>query len=819
MIKYVVLTILLFNFSQARAAIVAGTVTNQKGEILAFASITIKGSTEGISANNKGYFAVNLNEGTYTIICRHVGYERQERTIVIAGTNDVELNFILIEQQVSLSEIVVKAGDENPAYAIIRKAVKKRKQYSQENNSYQCEVYSKGTMSLRNYPKKFMGETVDFEDGDTSKKKMIFLSETVSKISVEKPNKTKIEVISSRVSGQSNGFGFAAASFISFYENNIQISKTLNPRGFISPVADNAFYFYRYKYEGFFSEEGKLVNRIKVIPKRKYEPCFSGYINIVEDDWSIHSLELMLTKESQMDFADTLRIEQLYQMKGHEQWIPQSQVLYPAVKFFGFDAYGVFGNVYKNFNAEPLFSKNEFGSTVLKYTEGSNKKSIAYWDSIRPLPLTAEEQKDYYKKDSLELRRKNPLYLDSLDRINNKIKLNDILLTGKTFQQQSKKQSFGFSPLLTSVQFNTAEGLVLDMPLNYQKQLHDRKRLQVVPHIRYGFSSRTFLGWATIRYRDGYKYFSEFSVSGGKRVFQMNNENPIEAYQNSIATLFYKNNFMKLYAADYAKLALNKSIGAGITLAAKAEFQNRLPLVNTTSYSWSNSTKLYKPNYPAEVVDEPFVPHQASIITIDMSFQPGAKYIEFPDRKINIGSRWPVLNFQYKKGIRNLFGSDVDYDYWQLSVRDNFNMKVAGEIQYHITTGGFVNSNRVEIPDMKHFAGNRLLSAGDYLTVFQLPLYYELSNTEKIHAAFFTEYHLNGFLTNKIPGLKQLNWHLVTGAAGIKLPQKSYAECHIGVENILRFFRVDVVAGFQNGVHPQYEIRIGSKVSIANSKD
>ncbi len=803
---------------QAWAAKLSGTVTNQKGETLPFSSITIKGSAEGTSANNKGYFSIHLSPGTYTIICRHVGYQRQEKTITI-DEKDAELNFILVEQQVSLSEIVVKSGDEDPAYAIIRKAIKKRKEYSQENNSYQCEVYSKGTMSLRNYPKKFMGETVDFEDGDTSKKKMIFLSETVSRISVDKPNKTKTEVISTRVSGQSDGFGFAGASFISFYENNIQLSKALNPRGFISPIADNALYFYRYKYEGAFSEEGMLVNRIKVIPKRAYEPCFSGYINIVEDDWSIHSISLLLTKESQMDFADTLRIEQLYQMKGHEQWVPQSQVLYPAVKFFGFDAYGVFGNVYINFNSSPAFSKNDFGSTILKYAEGSNKKSVAYWDSIRPLPLTTDEQKDYHKKDSLEQQRKDPHYLDSLDRVSNKLKFNDLLLTGKTFRQQSKKQSFGFSPLLTSVQFNTVEGLVLDMPLNYQKQLGERKTIQFIPHLRYGFSSKTFYAWGTVRYRKGQNYFSDFSVSGGKRVFQLNNENPIDAYPNTISTLFYKNNFMKLYAADYAKLAVSKGVGAGVTLSGKFEFQNRQPLANTTNYSWSKSTKSYSPNYPVELTSSSFLPHQASMLTFGLNFQPGAKYIEFPDRKINIGSRWPVLNLQYKKGIKNLLGSDVDYDYWQLSVRDNLNLKVAGEIQYHVSTGGFLNADHVEIPDMKHFAGNRLINAGDFLTVFQLPQYYQFSNTEKLHAAFFSEYHLNGFLTNKIPGLKQLNWHLVTGVAALQLSNKSYAECHVGLENILRIFRVDVVAGYQQHLRPQYEIRIGTKMTISSMND
>jgi hypothetical protein len=78
-------------------------------------------------------------------------------------------------------------------------------------------------MRVRNYPNKFFGRKVDFEDGDTSKQKMLYLSETISKYSVEKPKKEKIEVISSKVSGQSGGFGLSVPQFLSFYNNNVFI--------------------------------------------------------------------------------------------------------------------------------------------------------------------------------------------------------------------------------------------------------------------------------------------------------------------------------------------------------------------------------------------------------------------------------------------------------------------------------------------------------------------------------------------------------------------------------------------------------------------
>jgi len=561
------------------AAKISGTITNEKGEPLPYSSINIKGSKEGTSANSQGVYFFQLSSGTYTIICRHVGYELQEKTITVTN-EDAQLNFALKEQTVSLGEVVVKAGAEDPAYAIIRKAIKQRKNYLNENDSYTCEVYSKGTMNLRDFPKKFMGETVDFEDGDTSKKKMIYLSETLSKLSVDKPNKLKIEVLSTRVSGQSDGFGFAGARYFSFYENNVQISNSLNPRGFVSPIAENSLHFYKFKYEGAFSEEGKLINKIKVTPKRNYEPCFSGYINIVEDEWRIHSLELTLTKQSQMNFADTVRIEQLYRQLGTNFWVIQSQLLYPAVKFFGFDAYGSFANVYRNFNTEPSFDKKYFNNTILKYETGSNKKSISYWDSIRPLALTKAEQNDYIKKDSLEQRRKDPAYLDSLDRINNKIKFNHILFSGKTINKQSKKLSIGLPGLLTAASFNTVEGLVLDAPITFRKEITERKSFSFIPHVRYGFSNRRVNAWLTARYNFGNEFLSSISVSGGKRVFQLNNDNPIDPLANTIATLFFKNNFMKLYAADYARVNFSKGLGRGITINASLQYQNRQPLEN-----------------------------------------------------------------------------------------------------------------------------------------------------------------------------------------------------------------------------------------------
>jgi hypothetical protein len=307
-----------------------GIFLTAKIEPLSFSSITIKGTIQGTTANKAGDYSIVLAEGTYTFLVQHIGYKTIERKVLV-GKADLEVNFVLDEQQYNLGTVVVKKG-EDPAYGIIRNAIKKRSYYEKENKKFETEVYIKGQLKMRDYPKKFMGKDVDFEDGDTSRRKIVFLSETVARYSVDEPRR-KVEVISTKVSGDKDAFGFSSPQIFSFYQNNISLGN-LNPRGFISPISNNAFNFYRYKFEGTFFENNQMVNRIKVIPKRKYEPLFNGHINIIEDEWRIQSVQLVLYKENQMQFVDTLMVEQLYVPLGRT-WIIKQQTISPAIKLLG----------------------------------------------------------------------------------------------------------------------------------------------------------------------------------------------------------------------------------------------------------------------------------------------------------------------------------------------------------------------------------------------------------------------------------------------------------------------------------------------------
>jgi hypothetical protein len=807
--QLLLLSMAIMALSTMRAATISGTIKDKNGNLLPFSSVLVKGTTQGASANSKGKYTLQLTTGEYTLVGQFIGFKSVEKKIKVGNTDEI-LDFELEEQQYNLKDVVVKSGGEDPAYEIIRKTIGKREEHLKENKRFQCEVYIKGQMQLRDFPKSFFGQKIDFEDGDTSKRKMLFLSETVAKYSGLEPGTQKVEVLSTKVSGRSGGFGLSDPQIISFYQNNISVGEGLNPRGFISPIASGALSYYRYKFEGTFYENGKEVSRIKVIPRRKYEPLFSGHITIIENEWRLQSVDLILLREQQMQFLDTLRIQQLYVPSGN-LWVVKNQVIYPAGKLFAFDFFGTFVQVYDKFDMNPSFKPKFFDHTVVKFYDSSNKKSAAYWDSIRPLPLLAEEQRDYKKKDSLEQARKDPHYLDSLDKKRNKITLGGIFLTGQSFSVRKRREFISFDAVISTLNYNTVEGAVVSFSPTYSRGFKERRFLRISPDIRYGITNGHLNPSVNIGYGFGKKHFQSFNIAGGKQVYQFNNAGEISQRLNTIKTLLNEYNYLKIYEANFFRASYAAEIGNGVNISASFQFQDRLPLENLPDpVKWNDvQGRSFTPNFPTEIATANMPRNQASTFGIGVTWRPGMNYIETPDSKFGIGSKYPRISAAVTKGINGLLGSDVDYTKWRIGVSDELDMKLGGKFNYNLAFSGFFDAAKTYIPDYTHYQGNQTIFASRELASFQLAPYYKYSNTAKFNIAAHAEYHLNGLLTNKIPFFKKLNWFLVAGANALHVDKSAdYAEVLIGIENILKVFRVDFVQGFENGGSRPSGIRI-----------
>ena len=775
---------------------ITGKVVSLNNEVLSFASIVIQGTPAGVSANAQGVYSIELKPGKYTLACQYIGYKKAEQEIVVEDKDQV-VNFVMQTQQYHLTDVVVHSGGVDPAYEIIRKVIQKRPAHEKELKKFLCSVYIKGDLRLRNFPSYFLGKKIDFEDGNSDKNKILLLSETLARYSFQQPNYSKLEVVSTRVSGDRDGYGLSSPQIISFYKNIVSVGQNLSPRGFISPIADNAMHFYNYAFEGSFFEEGKMISRIRVMPKRKFEPLFKGYINIIEDEWRIQSVQLLLLKDYQLQLLDSLQIDQQY-VHVNDQWLIKQQVMRPSVKLFGFDAYGSFVQVYNDFNILPIFPNNYFDNAIIQFADSANKKNKQYWDSIRPVPLQTEETKDYQDKDSLEILKNQPHYIDSLDKVRNKLTVAGLLLTGQYFSKQREQIRYNIEPLLDIVNYNTVEGTMFHLSPKIEKIFKRKEQLEINPNIRYGLGNQHLNAYITSTFTYGKNNLESFYFSAGKKVFQFNNSQPILPRTNTISTLYYEENLMKLYEATFVKMRYTKALGDAITLSVLAEYQNRFPLENTSFAKWRNfSNRDFTPNYPTEIIHENIPQHNAFITTEKIIWRPGTKYIQLPDRRISLSSKYPSMSFSFTQGWNGFLNSNVNYAKWQAIISDDLNLKLAGKFRYKILMGGFLNDRKLYLPDLYHFNGNTSFPASEYLNSYQLLSYYRLSNADKFYSSAHVEYHLNGLLTNKIPFVNKLNLFLVLGANGLYTSSnKHYYETFFSIENIFRVVRLDFIQSF-----------------------
>jgi len=269
---------------------------------------------------------------------------------------------------------------------------------------------------------------------------------------------------------------------------------------------------------------------------------------------------------------------------------------------------------------------------------------------------------------------------------------------------------------------------------------------------------------------------------------------------------------MKTYENYFGSITYRKRYENGLQFTINTLYEDRIPLNNSSNFTiYKKDSINITPNYPYEKISSQFEPHQAVILNAIVSFKPGQRYIQLPYRKVPIGSKYPTFTFSYAKGLSGILGSDVNFDKWNISVRDDKNLRLAGQFKYNLGVGGFLNSNKVYIQDYQHFNGNRSLAASEYMTSYQLASFYANSTTASTFGYGHIEHHFNGLLTNKIPLFKRLNWNLVAGSNAFYVNKNNnHVEVFAGLENILKIFRVDFVAAFENGQQGRTGIRIGA---------
>ncbi|MEK6780198.1 MAG: DUF5686 and carboxypeptidase regulatory-like domain-containing protein [Bacteroidota bacterium] len=853
---------------------IRGLIKGEGGTPLAFASIFVKQTGTGSATDLEGRYEVLLNPGTYDIIFQYLGYESVSRKVEIRESF-IEINLTLKTQVMMLQNVTIKAGKEDPAYTIMRKAIAKAKFHTQQIDSYTAKVYIKGKGKITDYP--WLAKKALEKEGIT--KDRLFIQESVSEIKYTRPNIFEEKVIAVYTTGKNktgNDGSPNAYVFGSFYEP--EIAET------VSPLSPKSFSYYRFEYLGSFKDRSYEISKIKVTPRSQGDNIFEGIIFIVEDWWSIHSLDFRTTK-----MGINFKIKQIYTPIEDKAWLPISQQFIVDGSVFGFDFEGTYLATVKDYKivlnpelqlemtvidekvqkeeakqVKQQFSKKgqqlkervesgkevtnkELKQLVKEYEKAEQKEtkepdvisdtkysvdSLAYkkdstfWTEIRPAPLDKEEVRGYQKNDSIsEVQQKK----DEGDTLRNGKKHNkkgfqiwDILLgdsygLGKTTDFRIHTPYGGF---------NTVEGFNLIYRMSFYKRWVKKdslnsnertrtSRLEISPILRYAFSREKLTGKLRIDYRnrDG-----RVTLEGGRYVEQFNSDEPIHPFVNTFTTLFLGDNLMKLYERDFVDLNYRQRINEKYVFRTNWSWARRYELPNTSDFTLFKSNKdEYTPNAPVnlEMTNTSFQPNTAFVGTLGFEARPWQKYRIRNGRKMRVDDSSPLLTLDYRKGFDGVLSSAVKYDLLELGLKHGMKLGIRGKLDIALKAGKYLNADKMYFMDYKHFLGNQTpFVTTDPVGSYRLMDYYKYSTSDQYFTAN-AHYHFRKFLFTRIPKVRMVGVSENIFVNYLAAPfAKNYTELGYGLEGILRVFRLETAVSFQDGQYLNYGFRIGIATSV-----
>jgi len=836
---------------------IKGAIKDDEGNALPFASIYIKELGTGTSANLEGNFELPLQSGNYTVTFQYMGYATVERSVRVGSRYEL-INITLKTQVIDLPTVEVNAKAEDPSYTIMRKAIAKAEYHLLQNDSYQAEVYMKGTGQITKVPW-LLKKTFEEEGVDTSQ---VFTSESVSEIYFERPNTFKEKVISVRTSGQD----IENANPNAYINSSFYTPKVVNA---ISPLHPRAFGYYKFEYMGSFMDRGNEINKIKVTPRSKGDDVFEGEIYIREDFWNIHSLDLTT---SLLGFK--INIKQIYAPVENEVWMPVNQQFEFEGSVFGLagkysylasvsdyqitpnpdlDASVILvdekitpapeeiqGNLEQGmeqvFAQEKEVSRKDFRKMMREYEKEelkeeaeedrdvisdywfsidtlAAKKDSAYWAKIRPVPLTEKEVDGYKWQDSTYTADKEQAAADSAVLKNgNPLKFKDLFFG--SYYKLGERLRFDFAGFVPHTNFNTVEGLHMDFTGRFLWRNDTTTRLRISPFVRYGFASNQVYAKLETQFGVGKgEQRNTFRINGGSYVSQFNPD-IVSPLINSWVAITRKRSWIRLYQKEYMNVSWARRFRYKHTISVGSEWANRTELFNNTDWTLIGDKELaYKPNRPEneEVIGTtPFQNEKALKVVVNYRLKPWLKYRRYNGQLIPINDTSPEFRVTYRKGIDGVLGSTVDYDHLELGLKTTINLGVRAKVDLDVEAGSFLNNNALDFTEFKHFSGNRMLFVPIEVTGGYRLLDYYRHSTQDEYLSVLSHIRFRKLLFTHIPALRLTGVKENLFVNYLHTPTSdNYIEIGYGIDNLFRLFRVEFVQSFQGWEASTFAVRIG----------
>jgi len=798
---FLLLNAFVFKVS-AQQFVLSGRITDSKDAPISFVSVYIRNSTYGTTTNGDGVYKFNLSPGNYDVVYRYVGYKERIEKVSIADREE-HRNVQMEDEifQLKTVNVLAKHNRDTAAEDIMRKVIAKRAYYLNEINSYSCAIYVKGMQKLVSAPKSLLQSGVSkVLSLDSNGRGILYQSESISNFNYQRPNKVKEVTISSRMAGITPTFSYNKASDLqaNFY-NNIFVIPGLSSNGFVSPIAENGLKYYRYKLIGQTAENGRVIDKIQISARKELGPAFEGDIYIVEGDWRLYSVNLRLTnKANKLNLVDTMKISQQYVPIKDSTWMPASIQYDYNGNVFGFKFEGYYIGIYNNYKFNIDYPKGFFNGEVLRIDTAANLKDAGYWYKNRPVPLTAQETRDYQKKDSIAALLKTKPYLDSLQKSKNRFLVIPYTVFGFTATSRDRKDSLYVYPFNQTLFYNTVEGVGLNLKVRYSTTSDDFKTLSVSPDLRYGFSSKLLSANIHSSYLYDPFHAGQFFLNFGNDILDLNNVGTRSLYFNTLSTLLSNNNYVKYYRSEYGDIGFKHELANGVIWTAFLSYANRTQLFNTSyNHIFTSKKRTYTsnnplmPKAPADDRSILFPQNQAFTFNTSVRFTLDQEYITRPTGKVYLPSAYPVLTVNYRKAIPGVFSSDANYDFASFDLSQNkIRLGLAGYSSFKLAAGDFFTKKALYFMDYNHFLGNQGTTFDPtYVGSFHFLPFYQFSASGAFLEAHY-QHNFAGTLLNNISFMRRFKLEEIIGANYLtEKNNPNYSEFYVGLQRFI--FRVD----------------------------
>jgi hypothetical protein len=751
---------------------VSGKIYDNRKTALPLASVEVKELRKGDITEDDGSYQFFLERGKYDIVVSMIGYKTKIVTVFVNNEDVIENIDLETDEGSDLGEVVIRAKTRDRAEEIIRNVVKNKESILDAIGSHSYTAYIRAFQLDSAHVKKKKDEDENGQEEINQNFDGMGMTEVSLRLDKNENGQIREERLGVIKRGNPENLFYLSVTEGDFYiYNNLINTPPVSKIPFVSPLSYSGLVAYKFKTLKIDRTVKPKVYTISVKPRQLSNATIEGEITIQDSTWNVLRTTYTLP-QAHMPEYDYMEVKQEYEKVGDTARMIARQQFNYYIKTKKGRIYGETLVAYSNYELKKTFRKGYFGNEVSSTSAEAYEKDSVFWNSVRKEPLSKQQELYARYQDSIYRYMRSETYLDSMDRILNRITWKKMLIFGQIFNDHKKERMWILPPLTSMIQPVAFGGARLKLAAAYRKTFTNRKKLDVEADLSYGFRNSDVNG--TLGVTHLYNPFNrgELSFRGGR-------------------------NFEFIYPGDAWVNVLKRSniyLNNSLELTHGVDIINGIRILNKFEVALRRSVANYKVGNNADSIfgisNEPpvqFDPYNATYNEIKLFFTPKLKYVREPKEKIYLGSKWPTFYVTWRKGVPRLFRSKIDFDYLEFGLEHHINLGVAGQTDYVIKTGDFLNTKDLRVIDYK------FMRQGDPL-FFQNPrkAFQALDSTFPVFDRFFQGnlvHEFNGFLINRIPLFKKLKLQEIAGGGFLYTSERAlrYFEFFTGIERVLKW--------------------------------